>query len=198
MSDSVAFKRVCVYCGSNPGNNPVYLQAAEELGRRLAASGTEVVYGGGCRGLMGAVADSALAAGGRVIGVMPQALVDMEIAHRGLSEMHIVGTMHERKALMTSLSDAFLILPGGWGTMDELCEALTWAQLGIHHKPCGLWNVAGYYDRLLTFLEHAVAEGFLKAKDRGRLLVEQNLAQLLAAMMLYVPVVEPIPAKLRD
>ncbi len=198
MSDSVAFKRVCVYCGSNPGNRPVYVEAAEELGRSLAASGTEVVYGGGCRGLMGAVADASLGAGGRVIGVMPQALVDMEVAHRGLSEMHIVGTMHERKALMTSLSDAFLILPGGWGTMDELCEALTWAQLGIHHKPCGLWNVAGYYDRLLTFLEHAVAEGFLKAKDRARLLVEQNLTELLAAMARYVPLVEAIPAKLRD
>ncbi len=148
--------------------------------------------------MMGALADSAISSGGRVIGVMPQALVDMEVAHRGLSEMHIVGSMHERKAKMTGFSDAFLVLPGGWGTMDELCEALTWAQLGIHNKPCGLWNVEGYFDSLLAFLDHAVAEELLKAKDRKRLLVGKELSEVLAAMRSYVPVWEPVPAKLRD
>jgi uncharacterized protein (TIGR00730 family) len=147
---------------------------------------------------MGALADAAMGSGGRVIGVMPQALVDMEVAHQGLTEMHIVGSMHERKALMTQLSDAFLVLPGGWGTMDEMCEALTWAQLGIHNKPCGLWNVEGYFDWLLAFLDHAVREELLKAKDRERLLVGKELAEVLAAMRSYVPVWEPVPAKLRD
>jgi uncharacterized protein (TIGR00730 family) len=147
---------------------------------------------------MGALADAAMGSGGRVIGVMPQALVDMEVAHRGLGEMHIVGSMHERKAKMTGLADAFLVLPGGWGTMDELCEVLTWAQLGIHHKPCGLWNVEGYFDWLLAFLDHAVHEELLKAKDRERLLVGTELADVLAAMRSYVPDWEPVPAKLRD
>jgi uncharacterized protein (TIGR00730 family) len=182
LMDSVRFKRVCVFCGSNPGRRAVYVRAAEELGRQLAADGTDVVYGGGRRGLMGALADAAMGGGGRVIGVMPQALVDMEVAHQGLSEMHIVGSMHERKALMAQLSDAFLILPGGWGTMDEMCEALTWAQLGIHNKPCGLWNVEGYFDCLLAFLDHAVREELLKAKDRERLLVGKELTEVLAAM----------------
>ena len=181
------FKRVCVYCGSNPGNSVEYAEAAQALGRALAVRGIEVVYGGGRRGLMGAVADSALAAGGRVVGVMPQALVDMEIAHRGLTEMHIVGSMHERKALMTSLSDAFVILPGGWGTLDELCEALTWAQLNIHQKPCVLWNVGGYYDSFLAFLAHAVEEGFLKLKDYERLLVGGTVEELFAAMAEFLP-----------
>jgi uncharacterized protein (TIGR00730 family) len=146
---------------------------------------------------MGAVANSALAAGGRVTGIMPQALVDMEVAHHGLTQLHIVGSMHERKAMMTQLSDAFLILPGGWGTMDEMCEVLTWAQLGIHRKPCGLWNVAGYYDSLLAFLDHAVSEGFLKAHDRHRLLVETTLPDLLQSMRNHIPVAEPAPASLR-
>ena len=198
MADSVTFKRVCVFCGSNPGKRAAYVRAAQELGRQLAADGTDVVYGGGCRGLMGALADAALSQGGRVIGVMPQALVDMEVAHRGLSELHIVGSMHERKAMMTQLSDAFLVLPGGWGTMDEMCEALTWAQLGIHNKPCGLWNVEGYFDWLLAFLDHAVHEELLKPRDRERLLVGTELAEVLAAMRSYIPVWEPVPAKLRD
>jgi uncharacterized protein (TIGR00730 family) len=182
MTAYSAYKRVCVYCGSNPGFRPEYIQAAQALGRELAARGIEVVYGGGCRGLMGALADATLQSGGRVLGVMPQALVDMEVAHRGLTEMHIVSSMHERKALMTSLSDAFFILPGGWGTLDELCEALTWAQLDIHHKPCVLWNLLGYYDSFLTFTAGAVTEGFLKAKDRAHLAVAGTLAELFAAL----------------
>jgi uncharacterized protein (TIGR00730 family) len=192
------FKRVCVYCGSNPGKGVEYAEAAQALGRALAVRRIEVVYGGGRRGLMGALADSALAAGGHVVGVMPQALVDMEIAHRGLTEMHIVGSMHERKALMTSLSDAFIILPGGWGTLDELCEALTWAQLNIHHKPCVLWNVGGYYDSFLAFLAHAVEEGFLKLRDHQRLLVGGTVEELLAAIAGFVPDDDAIPAKLLD
>jgi uncharacterized protein (TIGR00730 family) len=145
---------------------------------------------------MGAVADSALQHGGRVIGVMPQALVDMEVAHRGLTEMHIVGSMHERKAMMTSLADAFVILPGGWGTLDELCEALTWAQLGIHQKPCVLWNVGGYYDVFLTFLRQDVSEGFLKEKDHGRLLVAASLHELFDAIEAFSPSYDPVPIKL--
>ncbi len=129
---------------------------------------------------MGALADAALEAGGRVVGIIPQSLVDLEIAHRGLSQLHIVHSMHERKAEMSRRADAFLILPGAWGTLDELCEALTWAQLGIHHKACGLWNVAGYYDLLLQFLANAVAERFLRPEDRDLLLVSRDLHDLLA------------------
>lgn len=174
------------------------MEAAQALGREFARRRIEVVYGGGRRGLMGGLADAALAAGGRVSGVMPQALVDMEVAHRGLTEMHIVGSMHERKALMTSLSDAFFILPGGWGTLDELCEALTWAQLQIHHKPCVLWNLLGYYDSFLSFAETAVNEGFIKTQDLGHLLVGRQLADLFAELERFVPNHQSIPAKLRD
>lgn len=174
------------------------MAAAQALGRSLADRAIEVVYGGGRLGLMGAVADAALEAGGRVIGVMPQALVDMEVAHRRITEMHIVGSMHERKALMTSLSDAFVILPGGWGTLDELCEALTWAQLNIHHKPCVLWNVAGYYDSFLSFLAGAVEEGLLKPKDHVRLSVGRTLDELFAAIYGFVPSNDAVPAKLLD
>ena len=175
----MSIQSICVYCGSNAGKRALFVDAAKRLGRELAATKTEIVYGGGRRGLMGALADAALAAGGRVIGIIPQSLVDAEIAHRGLSELHVVRTMHERKAEMTRRADAFLILPGAWGTLDELCEALTWAQLGIHHKPCGLWNVDGYYDLLLQFLAHAVDEKFLKPEDRDLLLVSNDLAKLL-------------------
>jgi len=198
MNGSLGLKRVCVFCGSNPGVRPEYVAAAQSLGREFAVRGIETVYGGGRRGLMGALADAALQAGGRVTGVMPQALVDLEIAHNGLSELNIVGSMHERKALMNSLSDGFVILPGGWGTMDELCEALTWAQLQIHHKPIALWNVQGYYDSLLAFAAHAVEEGLLKPSDKERLQVGTNVEELLAAMGAFVPVHELIPAKLGD
>ncbi len=189
---------MCVFCGSSSGVRPEYAAAAQALGRAFAEGGIETVYGGGRLGLMGAVADSALAAGGRVIGVMPQSLVDMEVAHSGLTELHIVGSMHERKALMNSLCDAFAILPGGWGTMDELCEVLTWAQLQIHHKPVAVWNVLGYYDAFLAFGRHAVQEGLLKAKDHARLLVGNSLDELLAAMESFQAVHELVPAKLRD
>jgi hypothetical protein len=147
---------------------------------------------------MGYIADAALAGGARVIGVMPQALVDLEIAHRGLTELLVVKSMHERKARMTELADAFLILPGAWGTLDEMCEALTWTQLGLHQKPCGLWNVAGYYDSFVTFLAKAVSEGFLKVSDRGLLLVSGDLQELLSQMEGRAPRVELVPAKLRD
>jgi uncharacterized protein (TIGR00730 family) len=176
------FQRICVYCGSSTGIRRVYSDAATTLGCLLAAEGVELVYGGGCRGLMGCLADAVLGAGGKVIGVMPQALVDLEVAHRGLTELRIVRSMHERKSLMTELADAFLILPGAWGTLDELCEAVTWLQLGIHTKPCGLWNVDGYYDAFLAFLEHAVQEDFLKNEYRDLLAVARDIHQLLKTM----------------
>ncbi len=196
MADKQTISSVCVYCGSSPGHRPVFTEAAKSLGREMAGRGLAIVYGGSHRGLMGSLADAALEAGGRVIGVIPQSLVDLEIAHRSLSELHIVKTMHERKAEMTRLADAFLILPGAWGTLDELCEALTWAQLGIHHKPCGLWNVAGYYDLFLRFLEHTMEEGFLKARDRDLLLVSDDLTHLLHQMKEYEPNMQAIPAKM--
>jgi uncharacterized protein (TIGR00730 family) len=190
-------KSVCVYCGSSAGKRPEFAVAAEALGRELAARKIDIVYGGSRRGLMGSLADAALQAGGRVVGIIPQSLVDLEIAHRGLSELHIVHSMHERKAEMSHRADAFLILPGAWGTLDELCEALTWAQLGIHLKPCGLWNVAGYYDLLLQFLAHAVDEAFLKPEDRDLLLVSGDLHDLLTKMAEFTAKRSPVPAKLQ-
>jgi uncharacterized protein (TIGR00730 family) len=190
-------KSVCVYCGSSAGKRPEFAVSAEALGRELAARKIDIVYGGSRRGLMGSLADAALQAGGRVVGIIPQSLVDLEIAHRGLSELHIVHSMHERKAEMSHRADAFLILPGAWGTLDELCEALTWAQLGIHLKPCGLWNVAGYYDLLLQFLAHAVDEAFLKPEDRDLLLVSGDLHDLLTKMAEFTAKRSPVPAKLQ-
>jgi uncharacterized protein (TIGR00730 family) len=163
----------------------------------LAERNIELVYGGGRRGLMGTLASAALMAGGRVVGVIPQSLVDLEVAHRGLSELHIVHSMHERKAEMARRADAFLILPGAWGTLDELCEAMTWAQLGLHHKACGLWNVDNYYDLLLQFLEHAVSEKFLKAQDRDLLLVREDLTDLLARMAQFRATETRAPGKLQ-
>ena len=193
----MAIASVCIYCGSSCGKRPLFVEAAQTLGHELATRNIEIVYGGAKRGLMGALADAALAAGGRVIGVIPQALVDLEIAHRALTELHIAHSMHERKAEMTRRADAFLILPGAWGTLDEMCEALTWAQLGIHHKPCGLWNIDGYYDLLIQFLEHAVGEGFLKAEDRDLLLVGRNLNDVLDRMAAFSPRKNQAPAKLQ-
>src|SRR3954449_13611628 len=155
-------QRVCVFCGSKSGGRPVYADAARRLGAALAARGCELVFGAGHVGLMGVLADAVLAAGGRAVGVIPQALVDRELAHRGLTELHVVGTMHQRKALMADLSDAFVALPGGYGTGDELFEILTWAQLGIHAKPIGLLNVAGYFDAMLAWLDHMTREDFLR------------------------------------
>lgn len=154
--------RICVFCGSSLGADPKYLAGARSLGQQMAAGGWGLVYGGTSIGLMGATADAALSAGAEVIGVLPQALQDREIAHRGLTKLHLVGSMHERKALMESLSDAFIALPGGYGTLDEFFEMVTWAQLHIHSKPCVLINTDGYYDFLLRFLDHAVRQDFVR------------------------------------
>jgi uncharacterized protein (TIGR00730 family) len=169
------------------GTRPEYAAAAAAMGRTLAQRGIRVVYGAGHVGLMGILADSALAAGGQVIGVIPQMLVDLELAHQGLTELRIVSTMHERKALMAELSDGFIALPGGLGTFEELCEALTWSQLGIHLKPCGVLNVLGYFDHLRALLDHAVREGFVRAEHRELLVSAANPAELLDALAAYQP-----------
>ena len=184
-------QRVCVFCGSSPGGDPLYLRVAREVGVLLAERGIGLVYGGAQVGLMGAVADGALSAGGEVIGVLPQSLVRKEVAHTGLGDLRIVGSMHERKALMADLSDGFLALPGGCGTFEEFFEVVTWAQIGIHRKPCALLNVAGYYDPLLALLHHAVAERFVRPEHLGLVLVETAPEPLLDAMDRYVsPVVD--------
>ncbi len=172
-------KRICVFCGSAPGSRPIYGEMARQFGALVAARGLELVYGGGHVGMMGILADAALAAGGRVIGVIPQSMVSREMAHPGATQMCIVETMHQRKALMAELSDAFVALPGGSGTLDELFEILTWRQLRYHSRPIGLFNVEGYYDSLLEWLETAFAEGFIKKKHRGLLIVEQDGVVLL-------------------
>jgi uncharacterized protein (TIGR00730 family) len=180
-------RRVCVYAGSNPGNDPAYADAAQALALLLAERGIGLVYGGGKVGLMGVLADTALAAGGEVIGVMPQALVDREIGHQGLTELRIVGSMHDRKALMADLSDAFVAVPGGIGTLEELIEVYTWSQLGIHTKACGVLNVRGYYDALAAFLDHAVEEGFLRPQHRAVLSVAADPGELLDRLAAYEP-----------
>jgi uncharacterized protein (TIGR00730 family) len=180
------FRSVCVFCASSHGVNPAYGEAARQVGHLLARQGIELIYGGGCVGLMGTVADAALGAGGRVVGVMPVALVEREIAHTGLTELHVVASMHERKARMADLSDAFVALPGGFGTLDELCEILTWAQLGIHRKPVGLLNVAGYYDHFLALLDHQVREGLLQARHRDHLTVDDDPERLLEKLRVAV------------
>ena len=181
-------KRLAIYCGSATPADPVYIECARDVGRTLAERGIGVVYGGGRLGLMGAVADSALAAGGEVIGIIPQALVDAEVAHRGCTELHVVGTMHQRKQAFTDLSDGFVNLPGGTGTMDELWEALSWAQIGYHAKPVGLLNVASYYDHLIAFYHHMAEVGFLRAQHRDILIVDTALDGLLTQMAAHVPV----------
>jgi uncharacterized protein (TIGR00730 family) len=180
-------RRVCVYAGSNLGSDPVYADAAKALAHLLAERGIGLVYGGGHVGLMGVLADAALAAGGEVIGVMPQALVDREIGHRGLTELRIVGSMHDRKALMADLSDAFVAVPGGIGTLEELIEIYTWSQLGIHSKACGVLNVRGYYDALAAFLDHAVEEGFLRPQHRAVLGVAADPGELLDRLDAFEP-----------
>ncbi|MGB3683835.1 MAG: TIGR00730 family Rossman fold protein [Rubrobacteraceae bacterium] len=179
--------RLCVFCGSSSGAGDVYQAGARLLGQTLAGSGITVVYGGASVGLMGTLADAALAAGGEVIGVIPQALQEREISHTGLTDLRVVGSMHERKALMAGLSDGFIALPGGAGTLEEFFEVWTWAQLGEHGKPCGLLNVGGYYDPMLTFLEHMVAQGFLSEKHRGMVLVEKEPESLLQRLSDYRP-----------
>lgn len=172
-------KRVCVYCGSSAGRLPSYREAARALGHEIAARGLGLVYGGASIGVMGAVADAVLHRGGEVIGVIPHNLATKEVAHADLSELLVVGSMHERKARMEGLSDGFIALPGGWGTFEEIFEMLTWAQLGMHEKPCGLLNVAGYYDHLFTFLEHAVAENFVRNEHQPMIIMEQDPVSLL-------------------
>jgi uncharacterized protein (TIGR00730 family) len=175
-------RSVCVFCGSNPGRRPEYLAGAADLGRTLAARGIRVVYGGAHVGLMGALADAVLAAGGEIIGVIPGLLVDAEVAHPGLSELRVTGSMHERKAVMAELADGFIALPGGIGTLEELAEIVTWAQLGLHAKPTGLLNVLGYYEGLLGFLDHAMEERFVRLDHREMILARPTAAELLAVM----------------
>jgi uncharacterized protein (TIGR00730 family) len=172
-------KSIAVFCASAPGTKPVYLDTARELGRRIAKRSYSLVYGGATVGTMGALADAALAAGGKVVGVIPGVIIDLEIAHRDLTELHIVGTMHERKALMASRADAFVALPGGYGTLDEFIEVVTWAQLRIHAKPCVMMNLSGYYDPLLAFLDNAVGQGLIKPENRGLVQVARNVSETL-------------------
>jgi len=176
------FRRMCVFCGSNSGINPLYRAVAEELGRLLSQRGIELVYGGGNIGLMGVLADAVLQAQGRVIGVIPDSLMAREVGHAGLTELRVVKSMHERKALMSDLSDGFIALPGGFGTFEEFCEVVTWSQLGIQSKPCGLLNVEGYYDPLLELFDRAVREGFLRDENR-QLVLEDRTAQCLLKKM---------------
>lgn len=182
-------KSVCVFCGSSIGIKPTYQLAAQAMGKALAQRGIELVYGGGNVGLMGEVADAAIATGGRVIGVIPEALVAKELAHTGLTHLHIVSSMHERKALMSDLADAFVALPGGYGTLDEFCEMLTWTQLGLQQKPCGLLNVAGYYDNLIAMFDRAVSEQFLCKENRQLVLEEQDPFRLLDLLANYQPAI---------
>ncbi|HWL03269.1 MAG TPA: TIGR00730 family Rossman fold protein [Microbacteriaceae bacterium] len=183
--------RLCVFSGSSSGRAPAYAGAARGLGSALAQAGIGIVYGGASVGLMGVLADAAQAGGGEVIGVMPQSLMDKEIGHPGLTDLRVVGSMHERKALMADLSDGFIALPGGAGTLEELFEVWTWAQLGHHRKPCALYNVAGYYDGLAAFLDHIVVEQFVKPVHREMLIVERDLDSLLAAIASYeAPIVD--------
>lgn len=183
-------KRICVYCGSSPGFDPGYMAMARRLGQALADGGYELVYGGANVGLMGAVADTVLKAGGLVRGIIPETFA-RRVSHPGLTELRVVGTMHERKMQMFEMSDGFIALPGGFGTLEELAELLTWAQIGLHSKPCGLINVSGYFDPLLAFLDNAVSRGFIKQEHRAVLLVSTEPQDLLSQMAQYqAPVVE--------
>ena len=178
-------KSVCVYCGSSPGKSPRYREAARDLGHEMVARGLDLVYGGAGIGVMGAVADAVLERGGAVTGVIPYSLSTKEVAHDGLTELIVVSSMHERKAKMADPADAFVALPGGWGTCEEIFEMLTWAQLGFHQKPCGLLNIAGYYDSLFAFLEHAVVERFVREEYRPMMIMEQDPAALLDRFAVY-------------
>ncbi len=194
-------KSLCVFCGANAGNKPVYRAAAENLGRLLAGRGIQLIYGGGNVGLMGAVADACLDAGGTVIGVIPQALMGKEVEgrpvdHRALTRLEVVDSMHTRKARMAELAEGFIAMPGGFGTFEEYCEILTWGQLGFHAKPIGLLNIAGYYDPLLAMFDHAAAEGFLRAQNRAMALSDSDPESLLAAMLAFRP--EPVSKWLKE
>lgn len=178
-------QRICIYCGSRSGKNPAYHKAAEQLATELVKHDLGLVYGGASIGIMGVIADAVMAQGGEVIGVIPQVLVEKEVSHLHLTDLKVVNSMHERKALMAELSDGFIALPGGLGTLEELFEILTWAQLGLHQKPCALLNVNGYYDGLIGFLDQAVTEQFVKPKHRELLLVEDNPHTLIDRFMAH-------------
>ena len=185
--EATILKSLCVFCGSSFGTSLAYRQAAERLGEEIARRRIRLVYGGGRVGLMGVVADGALSAGGEVLGIIPQALRDKEIGHHGLTELRITGSMHERKAAMEDASDGFIALPGGFGTLDELCEIVTWSQLGIHHKPIGLLDVNGFFSQLRTFLDFVMVEGFIRAEHRTLLLEDDDPATLLDRMAAWAP-----------
>ncbi len=180
-------KYICVYCGSSPGRSPEYIDYAKVLAKELVTRNIGLVYGGASVGIMGEIANTVLDGGGEVIGVMPQSLVDKEVSHNGLTELKVVNTMHERKAIMAEISDGFIALPGGLGTIEELFEVLTWSQLGFHKKPCSLLNIKQYYNNLSHFLDHAVEEQFIKPIHREMLLVEDDPSKLLDAMEKYNP-----------
>ncbi|MGL5833980.1 MAG: TIGR00730 family Rossman fold protein [Waterburya sp.] len=184
-------KSICVYCGSNFGDRHSYFEAAQKLGIEMVKREITLVYGGGKVGLMGAIADSVLAAGGEVIGVMPQALVDKEIAHTKLKDLRVVGSMHERKSLMADLADAFIALPGGLGTLEEFCEVSTWTQLGFHQKACGLLNIDGFYNGLLSFFDHATAEKFIRLEHRSIIVAAEDPVELIEKLSKFeLPVVQ--------
>lgn len=184
MSENIGgvHQSICVFCGSSSGANPVYVDAAMALGARLAAQGRGLIYGGGNVGLMGVVADAVLNAGGTVVGIIPQHLLDLEVGHRGVTELRVVHSMHERKQQMSALADAFVLLPGGLGSLEEFFEIWTWGQLGLHQKPYGILNVAGYFDGLLTFVDHAVDEGFLRPEHRRLVVVADEPNDLLTEL----------------
>jgi uncharacterized protein (TIGR00730 family) len=179
--------KICIFCGSSSGHDPAYADGAADAARSLAQSGASLIFGGGRVGLMGVIADAALGAGGEVIGVMPRSLVAREIAHRGLQHLHVVETMHERKTTMSNLADAFLALPGGAGTLEEMFEQWTWGQLGIHRKPCAFLNLKGYFDPIRAMLDRMVAEGFLLPQFAAMLTFSSSMPEILAAFRAYVP-----------
>ena len=178
-------RRICVYCGSNPGKRPGYAAAARQLADVLVRHEIELVYGGADKGLMGVMADAVLEQGGKVHGVIPQMLTEKEIAHQGLTELHVVASMHARKTMMAALSDGFIAMPGGYGTLEEIIEIVTWGQLRFHDKPCGLLNVDGFFDHLLAYLDHANSEGFLRQENRGMLLVDPDPVELIRQFERY-------------
>lgn len=186
-TDKKNLKSICLFCGSSPGVDPAFRLAAAQLGTTLANNNIRLVYGGGHVGLMGVAADACLVAGGEVVGVIPRKLMEKEVGHAGLTQMHVVETMHERKALMTQLSDGFIALPGGYGTLDELFEALTWQQLAYHLLPVGVLNVSGFFDHLVQFLDHARDQRLLRDAHRDSLIVDNNLSSLIARMQTFVP-----------